>query len=607
MEKNKKITLIAVAIILFLAIFVRTYHFQDWLYFKMDQARDALLISKAIDGGIGNLPLLGPRAGATDIGGGFLRLGPAYYYFQYLSGKIFNSTSPETFAYPDLFFSLAAIILIYFFLRLYFDRLVSVLLLALYSFSFIIIQYSRFAWNPNALQFFAILSFFGLLKFFQEESEKRKKWWLTLWAIGLFVGSQLHFFGFFMLLGVSGLFILIKFQPWKKESFLQFKEKFFWKKISHYLAIVCAVFVFVYAPVIVSDVVRKGNNTKSFFLAMQSKPQNSEKTFDQKLQRAIEENVKNYCLITTSYCHEGKYKKMGFPRDFTKFMLLIGIALIGWNLKNTADPKKKDFLGLVLIWMGVFFVLTIPVSYDIRPRFFIPVFLIPYIIIGMFFELFRAKARMAGSVAVIALASALLFVNAQGTSEWFSEQESAQKEDISSSRTLILKNRDGVTLGQLQGAVDYIYENKKDGAVVYYYIKPEHVAPLKYLFSQKKDARFEFKNFKIPKDPSGQYFAVIPSDKNLEYLREKISNELSVKSMKAFGQLTVYEISLPNIVVPLPSLLPVEIIVPSVNLNERVFWRDVFGDSSEEVSPEEVVEENSEDIIIEDEQSDEQN
>jgi hypothetical protein len=135
--------ILTVTVIILLSFFVRFYHFDEWLYFKMDQSRDALLIGNAIDHGPGYLPLLGARAGATELAHGFLRLGPAYYYFQYLSGKISGSTYPSVFAYPDLFFSLAVIPLLYVFLRLYFSQRNALLVTTMYAFSFLIIQYSR--------------------------------------------------------------------------------------------------------------------------------------------------------------------------------------------------------------------------------------------------------------------------------------------------------------------------------------------------------------------------------------------------------------------------------------------------------------------------------
>ncbi|MCK9378887.1 MAG: phospholipid carrier-dependent glycosyltransferase [Candidatus Moranbacteria bacterium] len=572
MKKNKA-TILTLALILFVAIFLRTYHFHDWLYFKMDQARDSLLISQAIVDGAGNLPLLGPRAGATDVGVGFLRLGPAYYYFQYLSGKIFHSTSPDVFAYPDLFFSIAAIILIFFFLRLYFNNLISLLLVALYSFSFIIIQYSRFAWNPNSLQFFAILTFFGLLQFFRERNEKRKKWWLVLWAIGLFVGSQLHFFGFFMLLGASGLFILLKFQPWKKEKILQLKDRIFIGKIFTYALIILAVFVITYSPVIISDIKRNGENTKNFISALSSKPATKKKTFDESLQRGFDENMKNYCLITTSYCYSGKYKDGGVPIKFTTFLIVLGILLAGWKMKESSDQKQKDFLMLVLIWTGVFFILTVPVSYQIRPRFFIPVFLIPYIFIGLFFQLLQEKIKKGGVLIIIGATIILLNVNAEGTRAWFQEQAGAQNEDISTSRTLILKTKDGVTLGQLERVANYIYENKKIGANIYYYVKPEHIAPLKYLFRQKNDPSFVFLPLKMNDDPNAQYFAVVPSDvESQSYIESKFNSEIKILSEEQFGQLNVVEINIPNRAISQEFRFNQE-----SSLSDRIFWSDVFG------------------------------
>ncbi|KKT72389.1 MAG: hypothetical protein UW66_C0004G0002 [Candidatus Moranbacteria bacterium GW2011_GWF1_44_4] len=59
------------AVIVLLAAAVRLYHFSDWLYFAMDQARDAMLIREAYDNGISNLPLLG--SGRSSIISNFFR------------------------------------------------------------------------------------------------------------------------------------------------------------------------------------------------------------------------------------------------------------------------------------------------------------------------------------------------------------------------------------------------------------------------------------------------------------------------------------------------------------------------------------------------------
>jgi len=137
-------------------IFFRTYHFSDWLHFELDQARDAGLVSEAAEGGISELPLLGPRAQGT-----FLRLGPAFYYLSYLSAKIFGN-SPAGIARGIWTLSILALPLLYLYLRRYFNEKITLALAALASVSVFLVVYSRFAWNPNALVFFVPLSFYAL-------------------------------------------------------------------------------------------------------------------------------------------------------------------------------------------------------------------------------------------------------------------------------------------------------------------------------------------------------------------------------------------------------------------------------------------------------------
>src|SRR4030042_4003685 len=111
-KKNKR-EIITIAIILGLGIFLRTYHFSDWLRFNADQSRDAALIKNIVEGKV-NTPLLGPKAGGTEF-----RLGPAFYYFQFASAKVFGE-EPEKLAYPDLLFSILSILLFFLLARIFF-------------------------------------------------------------------------------------------------------------------------------------------------------------------------------------------------------------------------------------------------------------------------------------------------------------------------------------------------------------------------------------------------------------------------------------------------------------------------------------------------------
>lgn len=553
--------------ILAAAIFLRTYHFNDWLYFKMDQARDAFLIGNAVENGPSHLPLLGPRAGATEVEKGYLRLGPAYYYFQYLSGALFHSTRPYIFAYPDLFFSIIVIPLLYVFLRLYFSSWISLLSASMYALSFIIIQYSRFAWNPNTLPFFAILSFFGLLKFLNSSDGKRRMIWIGLWALGLSIGSQLHFFGFFALAGISALVLFFHYQAWNVKTFFQ---TIAWKKIFRYSAIVMAVFLFIYSPVIISDVMKKGENAKNFVSALANKP--SDKPLMEKIPENASEQLKYYCLIVTSSCYGGTLKSNFIPALSTAIILLSGIALAALAWKKTLPGVRKDFLALVIVWVGVFFILSIPVAFQLRPRFFIVVFAVPFIFLGFIFEYLEKIYPLHAKKIAAGVTLLVIFSNVQGTRAWFREQELSQRKSVIPKRTLILKRKDGITLGQLEGAVKYMYDLRKPDYTLYFYSKSEYVMPIKYLLFSQNDPTLEYSPLKLNGDPKAQYFSIDSVRNEDEALREKYGENFKILSSRQFGQLVVHELEFSNRDVKNDFTFNKE-----RRKSDRIFWGDVFG------------------------------
>ena len=560
------------------AVFVRTYKFDQYLYFKMDQSRDAILLTNAVNNGPQYLPLLGARVGAVKLKHGFLRLGPISYYFQYLSGVVFHSTQAYVYAYPDLMFSILTIPLLFLFVRLYFSKRNSLLITAMYAFSFIIIQYSRFAWNPNSLQFFLLLTFYGLLKFFNEENEKLRRRWLAVWALAMTIGSQLHFFGFFSLLGISGLMIIFHYELWKKQNVLNHLKKDALKGFAKYAAIVLVIFMVFYTPVIISDVFKGGENTHNFFEALTSKAVN--KPLNQKIVKTASENLKYYCLITTSQCYGSDMKKEYPAIAVTGLILLSGMFLVIYNLrKKVLSNIKKDFLILLAVWVAVFTILTVPVSFQLRPRFFIVVFAIPFIAMGLIFEYLEEKLNRRNAILLaILLTAGVVGWNTHGTLAWFKEQADSQKKAIIVKRTLILKAKDGVTLGQLQGAADWMYARHKQGDTLYFYVKPEHVRPIEFLLNNKNDKNLVSATITMNTDPKAQYFAVTPTKSGIEPVTTKYGNDVKIIDSKQFGQLMVYEIDFPSRVTSDTFKFK-----KAKDSEDRIYWKDVFGIKSTKI------------------------
>jgi 4-amino-4-deoxy-L-arabinose transferase-like glycosyltransferase len=178
--------------ILCVGFFLRSFHFSDWLHFELDQARDARVIDSAAEGSFFDLPLLGPKAGGT-----FLRLGPFFYVFQYVSGLVFG-TDPVGYALGVMLLSTATIGVFFLLARRFFSDQLSLGLTALLSVSAYFVMYGRFAWNPNPLPFFILAGFYALLRSVDMHERRRGVWFGTCAAL-LGMASQLHFLAFITL------------------------------------------------------------------------------------------------------------------------------------------------------------------------------------------------------------------------------------------------------------------------------------------------------------------------------------------------------------------------------------------------------------------------
>lgn len=169
------------------------------------------------------------------------------------------------------------------------------------------------------------------------------------------------------------------------------------------------------------------------------------------------------------------------------------------------------------------------------------------------------------------ITAGILAMNIRGTMLWFEEQATAQHTITDTKRTLILKNRDGVTLGQLQRATDWMYSRYEPGNHLYYYVKPEHVRPINFLLVEKKDPELRFATMKMTDDPNAQFFAITPAKNGIAPFTKKYKTEVEIVGSEQFGQLMVFELRIPN-----------RVTNPSFKWksggggDDRFYWKDVF-------------------------------
>ena len=396
------------ALILLVGISFRTYRFHDWLSFKGDGFRDAIMISNSYRVGIESLPLLGPRAAGT-----MLRLGPVFYYFQYAAVSIFDSMSAPVLAYPDLFFSILAIPIFYLFSRRYFGVSWSLALAAMLAVSFLAIEYGRFAWNPNSTIFFVLAFSFSVLKCYDAYPDGSHKRYLFALLAGLFFGiaTQLHFSSFLGLPIVIGLFLLWNWRNTKKILSL--------KVIACFLASA----LFIYTPVFMSEYFKQGENSRQFISALSSKP-------------SVHGPIENITRVVRVFANQNTRIILGIVEPgksmilLSAFFLAMGFLANIFLLRGERNESRRNFLQWTILVIAVYFILYIPLAFTVdRPRFFLPFMTMPYIYCG--YIILSLEKRFGGrwSLRVFAIlgVSVIIWSNVHSVSGWFTELHASEE------------------------------------------------------------------------------------------------------------------------------------------------------------------------------------
>lgn len=436
-------------LIILVGTFFRAYNFHDWMSFNSDGVRDAVRVSHAVEEGVGSLPLLGPRAGGTQ-----LHLGPIFYYMEYLSGAIFQSTSPMVFAFPTLLFSILSIPLFFFLLREYFSPKMSLVLTAMFATSYMAIEYGRFAWNPNSTPFFSMLFYLALLKAYKygEKNSWKKYAWFAISGSSLAIASQLHYSAFLGLPIIFAIFVALNWKDTKKISL--------WKAG---LAFFGAILIF-YIPVLVFEFLTHGKNTIQFIKAIASKGE------DKDIFEKIFKDIKNYAKYFL-WIAGGVVDGRLWQKALSALMIFAGVASNYFLLKRETDEGKKRFLQFSLIFLLVYFVLYIPLAFEIRrSRFFLPLLTTPFMLIGYLIVYaikmgFRKKFKIGAAI----LISLLILGNVKMTLAWFMNMGSSEKNEQASDYWKVSeKNKEfWWTLGRIEKAADYMAETCKKDSVLF--------------------------------------------------------------------------------------------------------------------------------------------
>lgn len=231
-KKNQEATIIIWLFLL--ALFLRIFRLPDFIAYHQDQVRDLFYIKDYFSRG--QIFLLGPKA---SVGNFFL---PPFWYYLMAIGYFF-SPSPVIPAFIVALLSALTTIVIYKFCKKFFCLKIAFFACLIYAVSAVSIEHSRFAWNPNPIPFFTILTFYFLYTFIFEKKESG----FYLGTIFANLAFQLHYQGM-VILGFFFLGVIINKQMTIKR-FLQF----------------FGINLFLVSPFLIYEVLNNFKNTTEIF------------------------------------------------------------------------------------------------------------------------------------------------------------------------------------------------------------------------------------------------------------------------------------------------------------------------------------------------------
>jgi hypothetical protein len=442
---ERKKELIFVLLIISAGVFFRAYKFSDWLHFEIDQVYDIDSISAAVDSGIGNLPLLG-----TNAGGGSLRLGPVFYYMEYLSAEIFGHTPPGYAAFVPIL-SIFSLPLFYLFSRRYFSVKISLALLAVFSFSVYFIQYSRFAWSPNILPFFIPLSFYALFRSVSS-SESRKNLWFLFSVASITICTQIHFNSLLVVPAVAIIFLLIKRPHFSLKTWI--------------LSI--GIILFLYSPMIIHEAKTDAQNSR-YFLHKVDKVSKAKNTFFHDVVLSARYNALEFFLAVSgrdavNNSQDGNLDECRNCLSNNIFVSAGWLYFIGslfaliFLFRGEKDGEKKNFLILSALWFfiswGLYFYL-IKSGYTMQARFAIISAPLAIIFLGFLAKALKLDEGKRFYIFVLII-FALLALNGIKVKSIFSQLGSADTKKARIEQEDIFPNTGRITLEQQYEILDYL-------------------------------------------------------------------------------------------------------------------------------------------------------
>ena len=327
--------------ILIVGVFLRFYNISGFTTFLGDQGRDAIILKRILS--LEHFPAIGAP---TSVGQVYL--GPFYYYF-IAPWLLFSKLNPIGPVVGVAIFSSLYLLINYLIVKELIDKKTALVSTLFLGFSSVLIELSRFSWNPNLLPLFTLLTIYFLVK-----SIKTLRWYFfALTGAFLSFSIQLHYLALFILPAVGLIYGDFLIKNLKKIETL----------IINFSVLIIS-FLFFSSPLIIFDLRHQFLNTKNFI---------------ELFQQSGTSLVAKINSLTDSFYYLNFYS---FHIDLNKFLvyLLLFFLVVAYATLNKQKSQIKTFL--------LFFLLTIVgmslYSGQKHPHYFGVLYPVYYVVVAYF-------------------------------------------------------------------------------------------------------------------------------------------------------------------------------------------------------------------------------
>jgi 4-amino-4-deoxy-L-arabinose transferase-like glycosyltransferase len=239
---QKRFKLWWLGLVLVLASFLRLYNLESAQQFLGDQGRDVLIVAKIFK----ELDpvFIGP---VTSIGN--MYLGPLYYYFM-APWLWLSYPSPIGPAIAVAVLGILTVWLMYKLGRELVGEVPAMVATSLYAVSAVVIQLTRFSWNPNPAPLFGLLIIYSLSRVWKGD---HKHWlWLGLWVS---IILQLHYLILLAVVAIGLVWLWLMYR--NKTKLTRFRQL-------KYTSGAALIVLLSFLPLVLFDLKHNGLNIQAF-------------------------------------------------------------------------------------------------------------------------------------------------------------------------------------------------------------------------------------------------------------------------------------------------------------------------------------------------------